>query len=122
MPQFDDTGTVVPGTYDVSATNTDMVGVAAFTLTHTNDAPRGQELRGVHDEVTTYNLELQNNDVAASNGITLTAYLPAQLELLGCGGVDNTPVSFTGLGGAVGREYPGAPSLAATASPPKPRS
>lgn len=119
VPQFDPTTGLPTGGYDGSATTTEgPVQVSAIQLTHTNSAPKGEQLRGVHDNVTTQTLTVRNDSIAATNNVTVTTYLPATLEFLGCGGVDNTPSTFTGIGGASGVEYPGAPSLSATPAPP----
>ena len=47
-------------------------------------------MRGVHDQTTVYTLQVHNNPGVATDGIVVDDYLPAGLEFLACGGVDNT--------------------------------
>lgn len=105
LPDFDDSGDPVAGSYtETASSGTATTTVTALTMTKsTADAPEGELLRGVHDHSTVYSLQVTNNDVAATRGVQLVDYLPAGLEFLGCGTVDNTS------GGAV--EYPTAPRL-----------
>jgi hypothetical protein len=43
----------------------------------------------------------------ATTGVTVTDYLPAQLEFLGCGNVDNSVVVVEEYPGAVGHRRQG---------------
>jgi len=110
-PTFDASGTVVPGTSTESATAPSAATtITGLELTKSEPSPEGELLRGVHDNWTTYTLTLTAAQAGGSSGVVLVDYLPASLELLGCGGVDNT------TGGAP--EYPGAPALGAGVSVP----
>ena len=72
-------------------------------MTKAEPSPEHELMRGVHDQPTVYTLKVEDTSDAATTGVTLVDYLPAGLEFLGCGAVDDsTP-------GAV--EYGGAPRL-----------
>ena len=105
VPRFDSAGVPVPGTYTESATASASTNVSAVQIAKgSSNAPEDELLRGVHDQRSTYTLTASNNFVAATTGITVVDYLPASLEFLGCGNIDNTaPISLV--------EYPGAPRL-----------
>jgi uncharacterized repeat protein (TIGR01451 family)/fimbrial isopeptide formation D2 family protein len=109
IPAFDATGTVVAGTFTESASaSTGAIPVSALQISKAEPSPESELLRGIHTHPTVYTLTVRNTGVAATNGVVVTDYLPASLEFLGCGGVDNSAA----------REYPGAPSLTATPSVP----
>ena len=117
VPKFDPTtGVPVPGptSFTASATaTTGSTGVTAFTIDKASAPnPEGELMRGIHDHVATYTLTVTNNPSFATNAIQVRDYLPAGLEFLGCGGVDNSTDTALYPGG---REYLGAPSLTATA-------
>ncbi|MDQ1745645.1 MAG: large repetitive protein, partial [Pseudonocardiales bacterium] len=80
--------------------------ITALQLSKTEASPDAKLLRGLHQHPTTYTLRLSNTSLAATTGVTVQDYLPAALEFLGCGQLDNTS------GAAM--EYPGAPRLTAT--------
>ncbi len=80
--------------------------ITALRLTKAEASPDAKLLRGLHQHPTTYTLQLSNTGLGATTGVTVQDYLPATLEFLGCGQLDNTS------GAAV--EYPGAPRLSAT--------
>ena len=92
------TGASVQGASSVTTTK-----ITAITVDKTEPSPEHELLRGVHDHSTPYTLTVTNNKRNSDNNVVLVDLLPAQLEFLGCGTVDNTPA------GAV--EYPGAPRL-----------
>jgi large repetitive protein len=105
-PQFDSAGNLIPNpsvtaSNDSSATTT----VAALAVTKNEPSPEGKLLRGVHDDATVYTVSVSGGNSAPTNDVVVTDDLPASLEFLECGGVDN---STTGV------EYPGAPPLSAT--------
>ncbi len=104
VPRFDANGAPLSG-FTQSATDDAATLVTALILEKSEPSPEGELLRGVHDHTTVYTLEVTNNDSAATSGVTVTDYLPAALEFLGCGGVDNT---------TTGPEYASAPALTAT--------
>ena len=109
VPAFTATGAPVAGSFTQTATaSTPPVLVSALTVTKSEPSPEGELLRGVHDNPTVYTVRVENTPVSATGSVVLVDYVPAALEFLGCGGVDNSAA----------REYPGAPSLAATPSVP----
>ena len=122
VPKFDPTtGVPVPGptSYTASATvTTASTGVTAFTIDKASAPnPEGELMRGIHDHVATYTLTVTNNPSFATNAIQVRDYLPAGLEFLGCGGVDNSTDTALYPGG---REYPSAPSWLTTTAPVTP--
>ena len=113
VPRFDEQGQPVPDpSVSVSPSNTTTTQVTAIEVAKSEPSPEGELLRGVHDQTTVYTLRVRNNTLAATDDVTLTDWVPAGLEYLGCGGVDNTPPDSPNTVG--GREYPGAPSLTGT--------
>lgn len=111
VPSFDGNGVVKPGsvTGNVSS-NAVSTKISALTASKSEPSPESKLLRGVHNQSTIYTITVSNNAVASTNGVTVTDYLPANLEFLGCGAVDNTTAQKS--------EYPGAPSLSATPAVP----
>lgn len=108
LVKFDPNGAAVSGSYTNSDTaSTAPTAVTALKVTKTEPSPESELMRGVHDHPTTYAITVDNTNVAATNGVTVVDYVPAALEFLGCGGVDNGP-----------REYPNAASLASTPAVP----
>ncbi len=83
---------------NVSAT-TDLV---PFLLTKTEPNTEAELLRGLHDHQTVYTLEIENNHLGATNTFAIEDWIPAGMEFLGCGGVDNS---------TVGDEYPGSGAI-----------
>ena len=75
--------------------------LTALEVRKTEPSPEGELLRGVHDFVTTYTLEVEVTGRAAVNGIVAVDLLPASLEFLGCGTDDYSS----------GDEYPGSGPL-----------
>jgi uncharacterized repeat protein (TIGR01451 family)/fimbrial isopeptide formation D2 family protein len=113
IPDFDASGRPVPGPATQSGLDDLPTQVTALEIRKSNDnAPEGELLRGVHDQRSTYTLEVENNTAAATNGVVLIDYLPAGLEFLACGNIDNSPQGT--------REYPGAPPLGAPPLGPSP--
>ena len=108
-PDFDANGVVVPGSYTESGVSgSTTTTISAVSLSKAEPSPESELLRGIHDHPTVYTLTVNATDAGASSGLVLVDYLPATLEFLGCGGVDNSSA----------REYAGAPSLTATPTPP----
>ena len=104
------TGVVTPATFTSSASATGQpTTVTAIEIHKSEPSPEHELVRGVHDHSTVYQLVVTNNTPVATNSITVTDFLPAGLEFLGCGGVDNS---------SPGSEYTGAPRL--TVVPPVP--
>lgn len=92
---------IQPATSNQSATV-----ITALQLSKTESSPDAKLLRGAHQHPTVYTLTLSNASQAGTTGVTVLDYLPASLEFLGCGQLDNT-------GGAT-VEYPGAARLSET--------
>ncbi len=108
-PSFDADGELVDGTATQSASaGAATTTTTALRLTKSEPSPEGELLRGVHENTTVYTLTASTASGGAVGGLTLVDYLPAGLEFLGCGGVDNSS----------GPEYAGAPPLSATPTPP----
>lgn len=105
----DDDHTSDPG---ISALN---IPVNALRVQKSEPSDEDQLLRGVHDNSTTYTLRVFHTGEGDITGTTVVDFLPAGLEYLGLGGVDNT-ANANGTRGEAS-EYPGAPSLAATPAP-----
>jgi large repetitive protein len=89
--------------------------VQALRVTKTEPSPEQELPRGIHEDTTTYSILVQNSGQANTDGVTVTDLIPAGLEYLGQGGVDNTQNSNTLFDG--NREYPGARSLTETLPP-----
>ena len=90
VPKFDANGDPKSGSYTDTESSAEFdTAISALTIDKTEPSPEHELMRGVHDDTTTYTLKVTNNGHAATNGNTVTDYLPAGLEFLGCGGVDN---------------------------------
>lgn len=61
-----------------------------FEIVKDEPSEEDELLRGVHDHQTVYTLTVNNNFVNPSTGFSIVDHLPAGLEFLGCGGVDNS--------------------------------
>jgi uncharacterized repeat protein (TIGR01451 family)/fimbrial isopeptide formation D2 family protein len=105
---------VVPGSASDVATSAQLATkITAITIDKSEASPEHELLRGVHDDTTTYTLKVTNNARAATNGNTVVDFLPAALEFLGCGGVDNGSVREYG-----NRTLTGTPAPAGTCAAP----
>ncbi|ACZ20874.1 conserved repeat protein [Sanguibacter keddieii DSM 10542] len=80
--------------------------VQAIRVTKDEPSPESELLRGVHDRTTEYTITVKNTSEGPTTGAVVTDFLPAGLEFLGCGAMDNT----TGAR----EEYAGSGDLAAT--------
>ncbi len=110
VPKFNADGTPItsPAITSAAASGQPTL-VTPIKITKSEPSPEGELLRGVHDQVTTYTLKVKNNEYFDTNGTVLVDYVPASLEFLGCGGVDNTRLDpITGLPTP---EYPGSGPL-----------
>lgn len=115
VPKFDANGdpiTTAPAGTVNTASDSATTQRAAFVIEKSEPSPEGELLRGVHDQRTTYTLKVRNNKVRTSENITVTDYIPAGLEFLGCGGVDHTTPDTR-------VEYPGPPPPAPPAPAPR---
>ncbi|MFN8149531.1 MAG: isopeptide-forming domain-containing fimbrial protein [Solirubrobacterales bacterium] len=99
-------GTPAEESYTGSATASAATTIKAIKLEKAvADAPEGELLRGLHDHQTVYTLTATNNGINPTNGLDIEDYVPAGLEFLACGTVDNTTDAPTNPGSA--QEYPG---------------
>ncbi len=116
IPRFLPNGLPIPSASVVNASTTaGPTVITAITIDKSEVSPESELLRGVHDNPTVYTLVVQTNDAFAMGGVVVTDYIPAALEFLGCGGVDNTRIDSST--GNPTEEYPGSGSLAATPTP-----
>ena len=90
VPDFDPVTGVATGDFTGSDTAADSTDIIAFAITKSEPSPESELLRGVHDHQTVYTVEIQNNYVGATTAFSIVDFLPAELEFLGCGGVDNS--------------------------------
>jgi len=107
VPSFDGSGAPNATSYTTSSTvaTTSATQVSALKVTKKLPEPEAELMRGVHSgHGAVYTITVTDTTVADTDGATVTDYLPAGLEFLGCGGtaVDNS----TG-----GEEYPGSGRL-----------
>lgn len=79
-------------------------GTTALSPLEISQSPGGAELRGIHDHQFVSTITVTNNDVHATDGITVNDWLPAGLEYLLCGQTDNTTDAPTDPGSV--DEYP----------------
>ncbi|MDH5522236.1 MAG: hypothetical protein OEZ14_17075, partial [Acidimicrobiia bacterium] len=105
-------GDGVMGSYTGSGSSVESTLVTAVTVNASEPSPEQELLRGVHDHSTVYTLTIENNPTNPTNSVTVEAYLPAGLEFLACGTVDNTTDAPTFAGNNI--EYAGAPRLDAS--------
>lgn len=112
IPRFDTSGNVVPATASAQANGSSTTRIEAVEIHKNSTAtPEGEMLRGVHDQRSTYSLEVTNNGIAPTTNVVVVDLLPAGLEFLGCGDTDNTqPPSAV--------EYPGTPRLGVPSANP----
>lgn len=99
------TGSPAEQSYTGSATASATTTIKAIELTKSEPSPEDELLRGLHDHQTVYTLEATNNAINPTTGLDLEDYIPAGLEFLGCGTVDNTTDAPTNPGST--QEYPG---------------
>lgn len=109
VPDFDALGVVVPGSFTGDATSPSVnTAITAIEIEKSEDSSEGELLRGVHTQWTVYTLNVRTTSEGSTDDVIVTDFLPAELEFLGCGGVDNT---------TVGEEYPGSGPLGAFTVP-----
>ncbi len=101
VPQFDPiTGLPVPGTFTGASegivASTELL---AFRLTKNEPNAESELFRGVHEHQTVFTLTVDNNLVNPTDDFSIVDFVPAGLEFLGCGNVDNTTAGV--------EEYPG---------------
>lgn len=105
VPKFDGTTGVAQtgsNSYDASDEATPVVTkVSALKITKSEPSPESELMRGVHDQTTVYTITVTNTTIAATDDVMVVDYLPATLEFLGCGLVDNSAPGteeYTGSG------------------------
>ncbi|WP_166787244.1 MULTISPECIES: S-layer family protein [unclassified Cryobacterium] len=105
------TGVVVAGSFAFTDAVTPVsTKVAALKVTKTEPSPEHELMRGAQDQATVYTITTKNTGVAATTGVVLVDYLPAGLEFLGCGSVDNSAAGT--------EEYPGSGPLGSSTGGP----
>jgi large repetitive protein len=105
VPRFDATGAPIPSSYtQFDAASSSPTSITAITIDKSEPSPESELLRGLHTNSTVYTLDVDVTEEDGVDGVVVVDMLPAQLEFLGCGGVDNSS----------GPEFPGAPSLTVT--------
>ncbi|MBA8989115.1 putative repeat protein (TIGR01451 family)/fimbrial isopeptide formation D2 family protein [Curtobacterium pusillum] len=106
LPTYGATGTPTAATgINTAAAQSNATTVAALSITKGEPSSENELVRGVHDHPTVYTLTVRNTTQAPTDGVVVTDYLPAGLEFLQCGAIDNT---------TSGAEYTGAAALTAT--------
>lgn len=106
LAKFDSKGALLPSPDNTTvsqAGDTATTSITALELEKSEPSSEHELTRGVHERPTVYTLKVINNGKAATNNITVVDYLPAGLEFLGCGAVDNSAPGTT--------EYPGSGRL-----------
>ncbi len=102
--------TGAPSAFTHQAVASATTQTSGIRIRKSEPSPEGEILRGVHNHPTTYTLTVRGNAVAADTDVVVDDYIPANLEFLGCGGIDNTETGVV--------EYPGAPRLDASGTTP----
>ncbi|ROS77544.1 putative repeat protein (TIGR01451 family)/fimbrial isopeptide formation D2 family protein [Curtobacterium sp. PhB130] len=102
IPTFDATGTPATNFTNSATATSNTTAISAIKVTKAEASSENELVRGVHNHPTVYTLTVQNTSTAPSTNVTVTDYLPAGLEFLQCGAIDNT---------TSGPEYTGAASL-----------
>ncbi len=110
VPTFNTSGVADPATYTGSDTSSGTTLVDPLELTKSQAEPEAELPRGVHDHKDLYTLTATNSSEDATNNATVTDYLPAGLEFLGCGTTDNT-TNAAGTNPGSADEYPGSGPL-----------
>lgn len=112
VPQFSEETGKVTSTFTATVTATSKpILISPLKITKTsNDSPTAKLERGVHDHPDVYTFVVSNNEVNPTKTVTVTDWLPAGFEFLGCGGVDHTTTA-TGTYPGHDIEYPTAPRL-----------
>ncbi|MCW5953084.1 MAG: hypothetical protein KIT69_12580, partial [Propionibacteriaceae bacterium] len=94
------------------------VPVNALRIDKSEPSPESELLRGVHQNTTTYTLRVWHTGEGDIGNLVVTDLLPAGLEYLGLGGIDNTSnANGNRGGGAASVEYDTAARLTGTPAP-----
>jgi fimbrial isopeptide formation D2 family protein/uncharacterized repeat protein (TIGR01451 family) len=115
-PNFAANGELIPGSATGTAADEATTELTAIEIEKSEPSPEGEILRGVHEHQTVYTLTVKDNKVGPTAGtelrpgkpdaIGIEDYVPAGLEFLGCGTVDNT-TNAVGTNPGSAEEYPG---------------
>jgi fimbrial isopeptide formation D2 family protein/uncharacterized repeat protein (TIGR01451 family) len=84
------TGSVASNYSNTATASPTATQITALNVTKSEPSPENELMRGVHDHSTTYSIVVKNTAVAGTNNVVVTDYIPAGLEFLDCGGVDNS--------------------------------
>ena len=100
VPSYNTTTNNVDGGdgWDTDGASTLLV---PFLLSKNEGNTEAELLRGLHDHQTVYTLEIENNHLGASTDFAIEDWLPAGMEFLGCGGVDNSSGFEPGSSGPI---------------------
>jgi fimbrial isopeptide formation D2 family protein/uncharacterized repeat protein (TIGR01451 family) len=104
-PGFNAKGEAIAGTFTGNASANATTELTAVEVVKSEPSPEGEILRGVHEHQTVYTLTVKNNHVGPTGELEVEDLLPAGLEFLGCGTVDNTTDTKTNPGSS--EEYAG---------------
>ena len=115
VPQFDALGNPVATSYTGSAATSGTTTVSGIDVSM-SDSAGAKLLRGAHTHQTVYTVTVANNTVNPTTSAVVDTYLPAGLEFLGCGGVDNTTSAATNPGST--EEWPGSGPLSGHTTAP----
>ncbi|MFW2383788.1 MAG: hypothetical protein ACN4GZ_18700, partial [Acidimicrobiales bacterium] len=105
-------GAGVMTSFTGSGSTSTSTKITAITIDKGEPNPEEELLRGVHNHSTVYTLTVENNPTFPTDTVVVDDYLPAGLEFLGCGTIDNTTDAPTFPGNNV--EYSGASRLDAS--------
>jgi fimbrial isopeptide formation D2 family protein/uncharacterized repeat protein (TIGR01451 family) len=100
VPDMDADGDPVGSSFTGFDTTSTATTILPFEITKSEPSTEAELLRGVHDHQTVYTIRVDNNLVNPTTDFGVVDFLPAGLEFLGCGTVDNTTVGdeYTGSG------------------------
>ncbi|MBF6621087.1 MAG: isopeptide-forming domain-containing fimbrial protein [Patulibacter sp.] len=117
VPAFSSTGAPISSPTGMTSNDDQATTrINAIQIEKSEPNSEGEIMRGIHDHQTVYTLRVTNNGVAPTTGIAVDDYLPAGLEFLGCGTVDNTSSAGTNLGSS--EEYAGSGAIDAPGNAP----
>lgn len=118
LPVFNgSTGVSTPPAVAATGTSgaaTVTVDIVSLRISASEPSPEAELLRGVVNQATTRTLTVRATTEGDTTGAVLLDFLPAGLEFLGCGTVDNSTVDRD-IADAPVNEYDGASPLSSTA-------
>jgi len=109
VPQFAAATGIVSNSTGSAGPIASSTTLVPFTVTKTDPNAEHELLRGVHDNKTPYTITITNNSIRATTGYSITDYLPAGLEFLGCTDADNStavPAEYAGSGSIANGTFP----------------